>query len=894
MRPNLSSILGVSLLTAASFAQAPNLMAPAALPDQATVGVAAGMQRNAVAARGNGASLLVFEDARGGDSDIFAVRLDAAGGPIDAVPFAVTMAGGNQSAPQVVWNGQAWLVAYVSEYDPGSGYFAKQLRAQRVSAQGIVLDPTPLAIAADDTGMYFGIASDGVGWVAAWTGFTAGNSDIRARRITDAGTLLDGSGVVVQPGTYSIFFALGAAFAGGEYLFSWEQNGTRGRRFTPALVPVDPAAVALPLPAGQIVDNGAHFAAAWVRQTVSYTTEAVFQRLGANLVPVDPSPIVVSGPAAPTINEAMAVWDGGQWIASWVSQVSDARAARIANSGAVLDPGGVLLLDNASYVFYAPALAALPGGGAVHLWHETRFGSADDVFGAVFSAGGVPAPERCLSLGAELQRAVRVAAGDGAYLVTAVAERSDGSRLCAWRVDALGRGLDASPIVATTALHVRLSNGGAAWNGSCFLVVFGDAQSGQILARRLAADGTWLDASPFAVQPGYSPDVAALGGNFLVTALRSVSHPHYVFSFGARVRGGDGAVLDNPALGIGPSYAAGARVAELAGRWLVATESHASHDSNQASIALHFVDAGGVVTPATSMGILNIQNWGSVDVASSGTSALVVSQSGSNWTNSEVYVGRVLPNGTMPAPMLAITTPAPMGQSRPGVLWNGLEYVVGYHTLQNNVWFYDMGTDLYGIRIAENGAPLDALGFPLWNGPNHEVGVTGDGLGRGKGVLAATAFDPALAAMRVQVRAQRPIGLASYGTGTPGCFGAHGIDGNGAPVAGNLGFGVQVDRGPATGLAVLGVGTVGNAPGFDPGIGIRMHIDVLPPAVAVFAVVPVPPTGQVQLALPLPNQAAYYGMSLFVQGAFAWSGPCSPSPFGFSSSPGLEVRIQAP
>lgn len=875
-------------------AQSPNLLPSTGLPDAVGVGIAAGTQRLAAGAAGTNATLVVFEDTRAGDTDIFGLRVDAAGNPIDALPFPITMALGNQTRPLVVRSGAQWLVVYLSEYDPGSGYFASQLRAQRVSDQGQVLDAAPLAIANDDTGMSIAAAGDGSGWVAAWTGYSSGNTDLRARRITANGAVLDPGGVVVQPGSYSIVFGLNVAWAGGNYLFTWNDNGTHGRRFAPDLVPTDPASVVLPMPTSTFYGNGSQWLAAWTRQTPQFTTEVVAQRLAANLTLVDATPIVISDPVtSPYPTDIMTTWDGSQWIVAWTQPVADVRAARLTSAG-VLDPGGVPLPDGTVDTIYGPALSALPGGGALQLWHQARFQSADDVFAATFSAAGIPGPERCLSLGAEAQRTPRVAQGAGGYLVTTLAERSTGMRVLAWRVDALGRALDDAPIVIASANHQRLQVGGAAWNGACFLVVWADLQVGQVLARRLLPDGAWLDTAPFPVLPGFAPEVGASAGDFLVTALRAPSYPQFVYSYGARVRGVDGAVLDNPPLAIGTSYATATRIVELGGRWLVATESHWSHDQNQAGIGLAFVDHAGVVTAAGAVSVLNIQDWGALGLASDGNSALVVSQSGSNWTNTEIWIQRVLANGTQPAPMQAITLASPMGQSRGSATWNGREFVVAYQTLQNNVWFYDFEPDLYGIRVAATGTPIDAAGFPLWNGEDHEVRVHGDGVGHGKALFAASVFDAAAAAMRVAVRAMRPPGLTTFGTGTPGCAGTHGIDGNQAPVAGNAAFTLQVDRGPANGPGVLAIGTAGDVAGFDPGLGVRMHVAVLSPATAVLLGMPVDANGRGEVAMPLPPQPAYFGFGLFAQGAFLWNGPCSPSPLGFSTSPGLEVRIQAP
>lgn len=888
-----SLLLAVPLLAAPQ--SPPNLMASVPLPDVPALAAAAGTQRNAAMARGDSTSLLVFEDDRAGDRDVYGLRLDATGAPLDPVPFVIHRAPGDQTEPRVAWNGQNWLVCCTSQYDPGSGYFASRVEAVRVSPQGAVLDGSPMAVAADGTGASFAVASDGSGWVVAYTGYSAGNSDIRARRISATGAVLDPGGVVVQPASYMLFFRLAVNFAGGSYLFSWEENGLRGRRFTPALAPVDAAPVALPGGQGVVAGAGSQFLLAWIRQNAQFAQEVVVQRLGAALAPLDPGPVPLSDPqTTPYPSSVSAVWDGAQWVVAWVQPATDARAGRFSSGGAVLDPGGVVLPDQGSSPLYGPTLGALPGGGAMHLWHEARFGAADDVYGVSFAAAGQPGAERMLSAGGEAQRTPRVGAAGHGYLVTALGERSSGSRILAWRVDGFGQSLDAVPIEVASAGHALLQVGGSAWNGSHHLVVWADGQIGQIRARRLRPDGTWIDPAPIAVMPGFAPDVASAGADFLVTGLRYPSYPQFVYSFGARVRGSDGAVLDNPALLLGPSFARRARVVELGGRWLVATQSHWTHDANQGGIALHLVDTNGAVTPATTMAVLNMQGGGIVDLASAGTSALVAAQTGSNWTNAEILVQRVLPDGTSPAPMLAITNAAGMGQSRPSVLWNGREYVVTYETFQNNVWFYDFEPDVYGIRVTEAGQPIDATGHAFWNGPDHEVRVDGDGRGHGKALYAASVYDHGLAAMRVQLRVQRPAGLLAYGSGAPGCFGEHLLDANSAPVAGNAGFALLCDRGPANGLGILAIGTGPLPAGLDLGLGFLLWVDPFPPQELQLWLMPIDPAGVGAVAIPLPAGAAWHGYAGYAQGVFLWDGTCLPSASGFSASAGLEVRIQAP
>jgi hypothetical protein len=79
--------------------------------------------------------------------DIYAMRLDASGNPIDAVPFVITQEAASQDNPQVVWNGTNWLVLFESYDLSGTGfYYQKSLEGVRVSPAGQVLDLVPIKI----------------------------------------------------------------------------------------------------------------------------------------------------------------------------------------------------------------------------------------------------------------------------------------------------------------------------------------------------------------------------------------------------------------------------------------------------------------------------------------------------------------------------------------------------------------------------------------------------------------------------------------------------------------------------------------------------------------------------------------------------------------------------
>ena len=104
--------------------------------------------------------------------DIYGMRFDAAGAPIDALPFPIATVQASQGQPQIAWNGANWLVMFESYSISGTGgYYEKSLAFVRVSPAGQVLDPKPVPIfnAVPITGQW-AVANNGDTWVVAFWG----------------------------------------------------------------------------------------------------------------------------------------------------------------------------------------------------------------------------------------------------------------------------------------------------------------------------------------------------------------------------------------------------------------------------------------------------------------------------------------------------------------------------------------------------------------------------------------------------------------------------------------------------------------------------------------------------------------------------------------------------
>lgn len=190
---------------------APSVLART-LADDALVGPAAGIQREPAIARGADGFLAVWSDMRSNPSysfeyetseDIYGVRLDPAGMPIETVSFAITQAPGAQGNPKVAWNGTNWLVVFETTVLSGTGsYYQSGLAAVRVSAQGQVLDAQPIPLhGAEASGYGFALASDGNNWVVVNQGSSTSN-DLLAWRIAPSGVVLDPPTRSLVPATY--------------------------------------------------------------------------------------------------------------------------------------------------------------------------------------------------------------------------------------------------------------------------------------------------------------------------------------------------------------------------------------------------------------------------------------------------------------------------------------------------------------------------------------------------------------------------------------------------------------------------------------------------------------------------------------------------------------------
>ncbi len=115
--------------------------------------------RPAIASDGTG-YLVVWNDTRSGNGDVYGARVSADGQILDASGFGIATAADLQQAPDVRFEGAYYIVAWHSR--SGTTF---DLYAARVTGAGALVDPTGFLVATGTGGASTSVASDGAGRV---------------------------------------------------------------------------------------------------------------------------------------------------------------------------------------------------------------------------------------------------------------------------------------------------------------------------------------------------------------------------------------------------------------------------------------------------------------------------------------------------------------------------------------------------------------------------------------------------------------------------------------------------------------------------------------------------------------------------------------------------------
>ena len=374
------------------------------VPGDDAIGAAAGDQYTPAIARGGDTFLAVWSDKRsnpnGGiffefetSNDIYGLRLDAAGNPMETVSFPIAAGPGSQENPKVVWNGTNWLVVYESYDIGGTGYYyQKSLEAVRVSPAGVVLDPKPIKLYnLTPSGVMWSVASDGNNWVIAYEG-TSSSNDLMASRISPEGVVLDPPIHTLVPALWYSRPNLRLAYANGVFLLTWADfSDTMGIRFDTELnlLDAEPFLLLSSWNFADLTSNGSQFYAVWISQDPpNYLITVTGSRISTDGVMLDGNGVNISQTHEPIPFTVLGVvWDGTNWKVTWGYQ--GVSVARVNPDGLVLDPGGVAVAG-----LTPGPTAPSPSGGVQLVWSDFNISLANsyDVYSASISSDNVAGP----------------------------------------------------------------------------------------------------------------------------------------------------------------------------------------------------------------------------------------------------------------------------------------------------------------------------------------------------------------------------------------------------------------------------------------------------------------------------------------------------------------------
>jgi hypothetical protein len=709
------------------------------LPGDLRSSVAPGNQTAPSIAMGANQMLAVWTDASSSHSlagvqseaDIFAARLDSSGNLIDTTPIVVRQDGGYQRNPRVSWNGENWLVLWENQTFTGS-YYETRVFGARVSPQGIVLDTTPLQPFGTNLSEEVHVTANGSEWLVVTQGHSAGQAGIRARRIASDGSYPDPAAVVLVPETFYVYFSVQINSAAGEYLLTYtDPDVYRARRYTSSLQPIGNP---FTIPNGKIASNGPQYYLLF--SGGQFGNEMRGSPMSPSGVLTIPGGAFFDDLSDGTWWESDVAWDGTYWWISYVHAWTGITYQRATVAGTVVDPTGFAIDPPNRNYHAAHHTAGRPVGGVVTLWQDWRISTADyNVFATRVSGPTPPLdPGAPICLSGAHQLYADVAAGPGFYMLACASAISGDTRIQVQRIDEVGTVLDAQPIVVASGPNEAVP--AVAWNGSVFLVVWNSA--GNIVGRRVNPDGSFVDGNPVTIMPGGSPDVAALGTDFLTVATHAPGNPQYRFAYARRVSGATGQPIDPAPILIGGSFAQFCRVTTFGGRWLAAWQQNFTHDDPQAAISAAFVAADGstpgpfTVLPASG---------GTPDIAVSDDTALFIWRNNS-LANANNYIAarRMRPDGSFVDPGAFLVDEAAGRQLDPVSAWNGHEFVTAWEDQRNQQWFFDALTDIYGARVPADGAVTDPSGYAIFDEPSPVVNPAIASLGNGRWIVAGSIF----------------------------------------------------------------------------------------------------------------------------------------------------------
>jgi hypothetical protein len=177
-----------------------------------------------------GGAIIVWDDRRGGADMIYAQKLKsdgsiAAGWPVNGLQVTTATNADQQFSPQVISDGANGCIVVWQDRRPGNF----DIYAQRIDQLGVrqwLISGQPLCAASGDQVQPRLVTDGSGGAIVTWEDKRAGNTDVYAQRVTAAGTPVWAvDGVIVDSGTATQSQPVLATDGSGGAIFAWRDDG---------------------------------------------------------------------------------------------------------------------------------------------------------------------------------------------------------------------------------------------------------------------------------------------------------------------------------------------------------------------------------------------------------------------------------------------------------------------------------------------------------------------------------------------------------------------------------------------------------------------------------------------------------------------------------------------
>jgi hypothetical protein len=678
--------------------------------------------------------LVVWQDNRSGNDDIYGARVSGNGTMLDISGIPISTATDGQSTPAVAYDGTNFLVVWRDSRNNSYDIYGA-----RVSGIGAVLDTSGIPISTATHYQYTpAVAHDGTNFLVVWQDNRSGtNYDIYGARVSSTGAVLDISGIPISTAANAQEYPA-VAHNGTNFLVVWQDNrsggsydiyGARvsstGTVLNTSGILISTAVNAQEYPA--VAYNGVDFLVVWQDNRSGGSYDIYGARVSGTGVVRNPSGIPIFIDAYDQYTPAV-VREGTNFLVVWQNHPSyDIYGTRVNSTGTVIDTSGILI--SSTNVGYTQPAVAHDGTNFLVVWEDYSRANGPDIYGARVSGTGTVLDTSDISISASANGQYTPAvAHDGTnFLVVWHDSRSGSYDIYGVRVSETGTVLDTSGIPISTAANHQY-NAAVAHDGTNFLVVWQDYRSGtnhDIYGARVSSTGAVLDtsgipistasASATATSPEYSPAVAHDGMNFLVVWQDHRSGTKGDI-YGARVSSA-GTVLDTS--GIPISTATNDQyipaVAHNGTNFLVVWQD--SRSGTNSDIYGARVSSTGAVLDTSGIPISTVTSYQYIPaVAHNGMNFLVVWYDYRNSPSPDIYGARVNSAGTVLDTSGIPISSATNSQYNPAVAYDGANFLVVWEDTRSGTGF----PDIYGARVSETGTVLDTSGFAISTEPVAE------------------------------------------------------------------------------------------------------------------------------------------------------------------------------